>query len=48
MEYYAIGSSDGKSAIMDGADIEYAGSMKTRITIVCKHEPIFLRIAKRL
>jgi hypothetical protein len=26
MEYYAIGSSDGKSAIMDGADIEYAGS----------------------
>lgn len=26
MEYYAIGSSDGKSAIMDGTDIEYAGS----------------------
>lgn len=26
MEYYATGSSDGKSTIMDGADIEYAGS----------------------
>lgn len=26
MEYYAVGSSDGKSAIMDGTDIDYAGS----------------------